>query len=87
MTTAPDPKILAAAIEHMEAEIALFPEAEFPVEHEWTRAVVAAVRAYGPMREALSGLVGLAKMRGGNLHEYGAAIAAAEAALNPAGPA
>ncbi len=52
--TAPDPTLLAAAIEHMEAEIALFPEAEFPVEHEWTRAVVAAVRANVAMREALS---------------------------------
>lgn len=51
--TTPDPKILAAAITRMEAEIALFPEAEFPVEHEQTRAVVAAAKAYQPMREAL----------------------------------
>lgn len=51
--TAPDPKILATAITRMEAEIALFPEAEFPLEHEQTRAVVAAAKAYGPMQEAL----------------------------------
>lgn len=41
-----DAKLLASAIERMEAEIALFPESEFPVEHEQTRAIVAACRAY-----------------------------------------
>lgn len=35
--------------------------------------------------ESLRNLVGLAKMRGGNLHEYGAAIKDAEAALSKAG--
>lgn len=48
--TAPDPAILAAAITRMEAEIALFPEADFPAEHEQTRAVVAAAKAYQPMQ-------------------------------------
>jgi len=31
--------------------------------------------------EALTALVGLAKVRGGRLHEYGAAVAAAEAVI------
>jgi hypothetical protein len=51
-----DAKLLASAIERMEAEIALFPESEFPVEHEQTRAVVAAAKAYEPLRAALDAL-------------------------------
>ena len=52
-----DAKLLASAIERMEAEIALFPESEFTVEHEQTRAIVAAAKVYEPMRNALSNLV------------------------------
>ncbi|MGQ3297711.1 hypothetical protein [Reyranella sp.] len=53
MTTAPDPIILETAVTRMETEIALFPEAEFPVDHAHARAIGAAVRGYQAMRAAL----------------------------------
>lgn len=99
--TAPDPAILAAAITRMEAEIALFPESEFPVEHEHTRAVVAALRANVAMRNALEkaerSLVTACRagLADGDFDEQEIAdmvnanptIIAVRAALNPAGPA
>jgi hypothetical protein len=89
--TDPDPKTLAAAITRMEAEIALFPEAEFPVEHEQVRAVVAAAKAYQVMREALKELLDAFECDPDDIisHEYEAIVADAKAraraALSKAG--
>lgn len=56
--------------------------------HDWPEAVVDAnlrlIAAAPDLLASLRNLVGLAKMRGGNLHEYGAAIKDAEAALSKA---